>query len=105
MKIAVFYGRYSSTSQSEQSIEGQLRVCERYAAANDMAIVRQYIDRAVSGTSDDRAAFQRMIADSAAGTFEAVLVYKLDRFARNRYDSAVYKKRLRDAGVRVISAT
>ena len=105
MKKVAFYGRYSSTSQSEQSIEGQLRVCERYAAANDMAIVRQYIDRAVSGTSDDRAAFQRMIADSAAGTFEAVLVYKLDRFARNRYDSAVYKKRLRDTGVRVISAT
>lgn len=105
MKKVVFYGRYSSASQTEQSIEGQLHVCEKYAAANDMEITAQYIDRAISGTSDNRPQFQRMIADSRHGMFECVLVYKLDRFARNRYDSAIYKKKLRDNGVRVVSAT
>lgn len=105
MKKVAFYGRYSSNNQTEQSIEGQLHVCEKYAAENDLKIVRQYIDRAISGTSDHRPDFQRMIEDSAAHDFEAVLVYKLDRFARDRYDSAIYKKKLRENGVRVISAT
>ena len=105
MKKVAFYGRYSSSNQTEQSIEGQLHVCEKYAAAHDLQIVAQYIDRALSGTSDQRPQFQQMIADSAAGAWSCVLVYKLDRFARNRYDSALYKKKLRDNGVRVISAT
>lgn len=105
MKKVVFYGRYSSVNQTEQSIEGQLHVCEKFAAQNDLQIVRQYVDRALSGTSDNRPEFQQMIADSSSGAFEAVLIYKLDRFARNRYDSAIYKKKLRDNGVRVISAT
>lgn len=105
MKKVVFYGRYSSAMQNEQSIEGQLHVCEQYAAENDLQIVRQYIDRAKSGTSDDRPEFQRMLSDSASHTFEGVLVYKLDRFARNRYDSAIAKHKLRENGVRVISAT
>ena len=105
MKKVAFYGRYSSSNQTEQSIEGQLHVCEKYAAAHDLQIVAQYIDRALSGTSDQRPQFQQMIADSAERMWESVLVYKLDRFARNRYDSALYKKKLRDNGVRVISAT
>lgn len=105
MKKAAFYGRYSSTNQTEQSIEGQLHVCERYAADNGYTITAHYVDRAKSATSDNRPEFQRMIADSKAHAFEAVLVYKLDRFTRNRFDSAVYKKKLRDNGVKVISAT
>lgn len=105
MKKAVFYGRYSSANQTEQSIEGQLHVCEKYAAENGITIVRHYIDRAMSATSDKRPQFQQMIADSRHGGFEMVLVYKLDRFARNRYDSAIHKKKLRDNGVRVVSAT
>ncbi|MEE1356176.1 MAG: recombinase family protein [Clostridia bacterium] len=105
MRKAVFYGRYSSANQTEQSIEGQLHVCEKYAAENDILIVDKYIDRALSGTTDKRPQFQQMIADSSAGTFDTVLVYKLDRFARNRYDSAIHKKKLRDNGVRVVSAT
>lgn len=105
MRKAVFYGRYSSANQTEQSIEGQLHVCEKYAAENDILIVGKYIDRALSGTTDKRPQFQQMIADSSAGTFDTVLVYKLDRFARNRYDSAIHKKKLRDNGVRVVSAT
>lgn len=105
MKKVVFYGRYSSVNQTEQSIEGQLHVCEQYAAANDMEIVSQYIDRAISGKSDNRPQFQQMISDSEQGKFEGILVYKLDRFARNRYDSFIYKHRLKTRGIRVISAT
>lgn len=104
MKV-VFYGRYSSIMQNEQSIEGQFHVCEQYAVENDLQIIAQYIDRAKSGTNDDRPEFQRMIADSKSRTFEGVLVYKLDRFARSRYDSAIAKHKLRENGVRVISAT
>ncbi len=64
-----------------------------------MTIQKEYVDRHISGKTDDRAAFQQMIADSDKGAFDMVICWKTDRFARNRYDSAVYKKRLRDNGV------
>lgn len=101
---AVIYARYSSHSQSEQSIEGQLRDCYEYARRYDINIIGEYIDRAISGTSDDRPDFQRMIADAAKKQFQRIIVWKLDRFARNRYDSALYKHKLKQYGVRVISA-
>ncbi len=94
MKRAVFYGRYSSANQAEQSIEGQLHVCEKFAAQNGMEITAQYIDRAQTGTNANRKAFHQMITDSESGGFDVVLVYKLDRFARNRFDSAMYSFRL-----------
>ena len=97
----VIYARYSSHSQTEQSIEGQLHTCYEYAKNNGYL---EYIDRTQSGTTDSRAEFQRMIADSDKHTFEGVLVYQLDRFARNRYDSAINKAKLKKNGVRVISA-
>lgn len=100
----VIYARFSSHAQTEQSIEGQLKVCHEYAEANGHHVVGEYIDRAISGTTDNRAEFQRMIADSDKRAFEAVLVYQLDRFARNRYDSAINKAKLKKNGVRVISA-
>ena len=100
----VIYARFSSHSQTEQSIEGQLKVCNEYAAANNYVVVGEYIDRAQSGTTDNRSEFQRMIADSDRHTFEGVLVYQLDRFARNRYDSAINKAKLKKNGVRVLSA-
>lgn len=101
------YLRYSSNAQSEQSIEGQMRVCRDWCQRNDVQIVETYIDRATSALShaEKRVEFQRMIRDSEKGRFEAVLVYKLDRFSRNRYDSATYKYRLKKNGVRLISAT
>ena len=101
---AVIYARYSSDTQREESIEGQIRECTEYAKYNDMEIVGQYIDRAFSAKTDDRPDFQRMIADSAKKLFDVVLVWKLDRFARNRYDSAFYRYTLRKNGVRVVSA-
>lgn len=105
MKTAVIYARYSSDNQSEQSIEGQLRVCEEYAQKNNILILGTYIDRAMTGTNDNRPDFQRMIKDSNRKEWELVLVYKLDRFSRNKYEMAVHKKTLKDNGVKVISAT
>ena len=89
MRKAVIYARYSSYNQTEQSIEGQMHVCEKFAKENDIKIIGNYIDRAISGTSDKRPEFQKMINDSKKGNFDVVLVYKLDRFARNRFDSAL----------------
>ena len=100
----VIYARFSSHSQTEQSIEGQLNVCHEYARSHGFIVINEYIDRAQSGTSDNRSNFQRMINDSVHHTFQGVLVYQLDRFARNRYDSAIYKARLKKNGVRVMSA-
>ena len=104
MKTAVIYARYSSDKQNVQSIEGQLHVCEKYAKEHDILIVDTYIDRAMSGTNDNRAAFQKMIKDSAKRQWDLVLVYKLDRFSRNQYESVIHKKALKDNGVRLISA-
>jgi DNA invertase Pin-like site-specific DNA recombinase len=101
---AVIYARYSSDNQREESIEGQLRDCQAFAERNDMMILGTYIDRAFSAKTDNRPEFQRMIKDSAKGLFEVVLVWKLDRFARNRYDSAHNKAILRKNGVKVVSA-
>ena len=100
----VFYGRYSDSGQSEQSIEGQRKTCYEFAERNGYKIIAEYIDRALTGTSDSRPEFQRMIADSTKRQFTAVLVYQLDRFARNRYDSATYKAKLKKNGVKVLSA-
>ncbi len=101
----VAYYRYSGGSgQTEQSIEGQRRDCEAYARLHNMTIQKEYVDRHISGKTDDRAAFQQMITDSDKGAFDMVICWKTDRFARNRYDSAVYKKRLRDNGVEIVYA-
>ena len=105
MKTAVIYARYSSSNQTEQSIEGQLRVCNEYAERNGIVILDTYIDRAMTGTNDHRADFQRMIKDSGKREWQHVIVYKLDRFSRDKYATAVYKKALKDNGVTLLSAT
>ena len=102
---AVIYARYSSDNQREESIEGQLRECMAYCKKNDITVLQTYIDRAMSAKTDHRPDFQRMIKDSAKGLFDVIIVWKLDRFARNRYDSAHYKAQLRKYGVKVLSAT
>lgn len=104
MKTAVIYARYSSERQTEQSIEGQLRVCNEYAERNDIVIVDTYIDRAMTGTNDNRTDFQRMLKDSSKQAWDLVLVYKLDRFSRNKYEMAMHKKTLRDNGIKLVSA-
>ena len=102
---AVIYARYSSDNQREESIEGQLRECNDFAKKNGITILRNYIDRAFSAKTDNRPEFQQMIKDSGKRLFDIVIVWKLDRFSRNRYDSARYKAVLKKNGVKVISAT
>lgn len=101
----VIYARYSCDNQREESIEGQIRECKQYADRNDMCIIGEYIDRAFSAKTDNRPEFQKMINDSNSKKFQAIVVWKLDRFARNRYDSARYKTILKKNMVEVISAT
>ena len=100
---AVIYARYSSDSQREESIEGQLRECTEYAERNGITILRSYIDRALSARTADRPEFQNMIKDSEQKLFDVVLIWKLDRFSRDRYDSAHYKRILKKNGVKVVS--
>lgn len=102
---AVIYARYSSDNQREESIEGQIRECTAFAEKNDITILKHYIDRAFSAKTDNRPEFQNMIKDSAQGLFDIILVWKLDRFSRNRYDSARYKTILKKNNVKVVSAT
>ena len=98
---AVAYARYSSPGQREESIEGQLREIHAFAEQRGFRIIKEYTDKALTGRTDRRPDFQRMVADSAKHQFQAVIVWKTDRFSRNRYDSAVYKRRLAKNGVQV----
>lgn len=100
---AVAYCRYSSDNQRAESIDAQVRAITDYCAKNDIDLIKTYIDEAKSATSDDRTNFLDMIKDSHGRIFDMVIVHKLDRFARNRYDSAFYKKKLKDNGVRIVS--
>ena len=102
---AVIYARYSCENQTEQSIEGQIRVITEYAQRNNIPILETYIDRAISGRREDRPEFQRMIKDAKNKNFGYVLVYKYDRFSRDRLNSLLYKRELKKAGVKVISVT
>ena len=104
MKTAKIYARYSSNNQTEQSIAGQIRVCREFAQRNGIIIVGTYIDRATTGTNDNREAFQQMLKDSDKKSFDYVLVYKLDRFSRNKYEMAIHRKHLKDNGVKILSA-
>jgi DNA invertase Pin-like site-specific DNA recombinase len=103
MKKAVIYARYSSHSQRDESIDAQLRECHEYATKNGYIILEEYCDRALTGKTDNRAAFQKMIKDAKSNKFNYVLLYKLDRFARNRYDSAMYKNILKKHNIKVVS--
>ncbi len=105
MYNAVIYARYSSHSQNEQSIETQIAHCTEYAKKNGFNIVGEYVDKAKTGKNDNRESFQKMIEDSKKGFFNYVIIYKIDRFARNRYDSAMNKNKLKKNNVKVLSAT
>ena len=101
----VIYARYSAgPKQTDQSIEGQLRVCKDYCAQKGLQVIGEYCDRHISGRTDERPEFQRLIADAKKKKFEAVCVYKTDRFARNKYDSAIYKRELKRCGVQIYYA-
>jgi site-specific DNA recombinase len=102
---AVAYARFSSDNQREESIDAQVRAIELFCEQRGIKLMKTYIDRAKSATSDKRPAFQEMITDSEKHLFEIVIVHKLDRFSRDKYDSAKYKHKLKKNGVRVMSVT
>ena len=102
-KRAALYARFSSDNQRSESIDAQVRAMNDYCKRNNIVIVNTYVDEAKSATTDRRPAFQQMIADSSLAIFDIVLVHKLDRFARNRYDSAIYKRELKKHNVQVFS--
>lgn len=102
---AVIYARFSSHNQKEESIEQQIDVCTRYAQEKNIEIAYVYEDKATSGRNDKRESFQQMILDSSKNLFDYIIVYKNDRFARNRYDSATYKRQLKKNNVKLLSAT
>lgn len=103
---AIIYARFSSEKQNEQSIEGQLRVCNQYAEQNGLTVLDTYIDRAMTGTNDNRPAFQQMLSDCEKPVpWDVVLVYAIDRFGRNSIEIAVNKQRLKKNKKTLISAT
>ena len=104
MNNAVIYARYSSQGQREESIEGQLPECRIFAERNGFTVLREYTDSALTGRTDHRPGFQRMVRDAEKRQFSTVIVWKLDRFARNRYDAATYRARLKKSGVTIVSA-
>lgn len=103
MKKAVAYGRYSTDMQREESIDAQFRAIKEYCQRNDIELIRTYADEGISGTTDNRPEFQQMIKDTELGLFDYVIVHKLDRFSRSKYDSAIYKRKLKLANVQLLS--
>ena len=103
LKRSAAYARFSSDNQREESIDAQLRAIHEYAQRNGLVVVKEYIDRAKSATTDNRPEFLQMIEDVTDGSFDCVIVHKLDRFSRNRYDSAFYKRQLKRAGIQLFS--
>ena len=104
MEAAVIYARYSSHNQRDASIDQQVKECRKYAEQMGYEVIRVYDDRALTGKTDKRPSFLKMIRDSAKGEFKYVIVYALDRFSRNKYDSAIHKHTLKENGVKVLSA-
>lgn len=103
-KDCVIYARYSSHNQRDVSIEQQVEECKAFAKYSNLRVVKIYADRHLSGTTDQRPQFQQMLKDAERSKWSIVLTWKVDRFARNRYDSATYKYRLKKHGVRVVYA-
>ena len=100
----VAYARFSSDNQRTESIDAQIRAICDYCDKNGYNLVKIYKDEAISGTStEDREQFIQMINDSKDKGFNYVVVHKFDRFARNRYDHALYEKKLEDNGVKLLS--
>lgn len=101
---AVIYARFSSENQRQESIEGQIRECRIFADRNGFDVIAEYTDSALTGRTDQRPGFQRMVKDAEKRQFRMVIVWKLDRFARNRFDAATYRAKLKKYGVEIVSA-
>ena len=100
-QYAVVYARYSSHNQGEQSIEGQLAAAKTYAAAKGYTIIHEYVDRAMTGRNDNRDEFQQMLSDCSKHQFQVIIIWKVDRFGRNREEITFNKYRAKKHGVRL----
>ncbi|ODA41078.1 Recombinase [Desulfosporosinus sp. BG] len=100
---AAAYARYSSDNQREESLSAQLNAIKDYCQKKGYILTNVYTDEAKTATNDHRKGFQQMITDSELKLFNVVVVHKFDRFARNRYDSASYKRKLKINKVRLES--
>lgn len=103
-QIGVIYARYSSHNQKEESIEQQIAECSDFAAKNGIRIVGIYADKAVSGRSDRRPNFQRMMRDAEKRHFQIVVAYKSNRIARNMLNALQYEARLDLFGIKTLYA-
>lgn len=102
---AALYARYSSNMQREESIDAQIRAINDFASKNNVVIVKEYTDKALSATTDRRPGFQKMIADSAEHIFQLVIVHKSDRFSRDQNDSFQYRFILKKNDVSLYSVS
>lgn len=103
MKTAYAYARFSSDNQREESIDAQLRAIREYCDREGVTILREFVDEAFSARTDRRPAFQRVFALIQDAPADMLVVHKLDRFARNRYDAAFYRAKLKEAGMKLVS--
>ena len=103
MPVAVVYTRYSSDLQRAASIEDQIRICRERIEREGWDYQHAYTDRAQSGASALRPAYQKLLEDARRGQFEVVVSEALDRLSRDQEDVAGLLKRLRFAGVRLFT--
>ena len=99
---AAIYARYSSSVQNDASIEQQVAECQEYARQHGLMIVATFEDRAISGRSDNRPGFQKMLRAAERHEFQVLLAYKSNRISRNMRNALVYEERLFQAGVKVV---
>lgn len=105
MTAAAIYARYSSTNQRDASIEDQLRICREYCDKNGLTAVQEYCDHALTGRTDQRPAFLRMVSDAEKRAFSVLVLYAMDRLSRDKFDLVYYKRRLAKAGVKIVYVT
>ena len=100
--VAVIYARYSSHAQKDVSIEQQVAECEEYAAANNLEVIEVYADRHLTGRSDRRPEFQKMMRHAEKKQFQVIISYKSNRIARNMLHALMYEDKLSKFGIRVV---
>lgn len=102
VNVCVIYARYSSHNQNDASIEQQVHECTTFAKERALHIVDIYSDRAVSGKTDRRPGFQRLMHDAESGKFAYVIAWKSNRMGRNMLQAMSAEMRLQELGVRTL---
>jgi DNA invertase Pin-like site-specific DNA recombinase len=102
--LAVTYVRVSTDEQAIKglSIPAQIEACEKYAKEHGLTIARTFVDEGETAKTDERDGFQEMVGYCKTNRdVRAVIVYDTSRFARNRYDAALYKRDMEKSEIRV----